>query len=116
MAWRRIPYTGAPFRRSDLFRAKEKAPTGLVELVGAVSHEEEMTLITYRLTCLREILGEQIVTSCEYFVYSPFRLHPFVMGLTGKTDGIKFTLYFSYLPLTPRYRCSRMGHLRRAAH
>jgi hypothetical protein len=74
-----IPYPGAPFRRSDLFKAKEKAPTGLVELVGAVSQEEDMTLITYRLTPLREILGEQFVTSCEYFVYRPFLMHALVM-------------------------------------
>ncbi len=55
MAWGWIPYPGAPFQRLDLFKAKETAPTGLVELVGAVSQEEDMTLITYRLTRLREI-------------------------------------------------------------
>jgi len=58
MAWGGIPYPGAPFQLPDHFQAKEKAPTGLVELVGAFSHEEDMTLITYRLTRLCEILGE----------------------------------------------------------
>ena len=50
-------------------KTKEKAPTCLVELVGASSEKEDMTLIKYRLASRRDFTGEQIVTSCEYTVF-----------------------------------------------